>query len=157
MSIIKSLFALLLSLLLFGCNQQTSGAVDVHWDRDSCERCRMLLSDRYFSAQVRYSDAQQRSQVKLFDDIGCAVIWLKDKPWSDASNTEIWVTEEGSGRWLNAHRAYYRQGARSPMGYGLAAVTTATTDTLDYHAAVAHIFSREAEYANHSTHAVGMK
>ena len=47
-----------------------TGPVDPAWDRDTCERCAMILSDRRFAAQLRY--AQDRT-VRHFDDLGCAI------------------------------------------------------------------------------------
>ncbi len=44
-----------LVLLLAACSGDPgTGPKDVRWDRDACERCRMVLSDRNFSAQIRY-------------------------------------------------------------------------------------------------------
>ena len=64
-----------------------TGPVEVKWDRDTCERCRMVLSDRFHSAQVRGGPAGEKTKVYKFDDIGCAVIWLEDKTWKDEQRT----------------------------------------------------------------------
>ncbi|MCB1726823.1 MAG: hypothetical protein KDI22_05265, partial [Gammaproteobacteria bacterium] len=82
------------ALLLAGCSGDPgTGPVEVKWDRDVCTRCNMVLSDREHSAQVRYTPADgKRSQVRKFDDLGCAVLWLDQQPWHDEPGVEIWVT-----------------------------------------------------------------
>ncbi|MBF0218227.1 MAG: hypothetical protein HQL49_01670 [Gammaproteobacteria bacterium] len=140
-------YALLLLPLLWllgGCNQQEHGAIEVHWDRDSCERCRMVLSDRQSSAQVRYRDERQRSRVMLFDDFGCAVVWLEDKPWKDALSTEFWVNASGSGEWLDAKKAYYLGGGQTSMAYGLLAFAKEQPASMAYEAARLQVLAIEA-------------
>lgn len=90
------LAAVVLSLTLSGsgCSEERSaGPQVVNWNTDTCERCRMVLSDPKYAAQVRFRAPEGRSQVRLFDDLGCAVLWLEDKPFREAASTEIWVTD----------------------------------------------------------------
>ncbi|MES9860639.1 MAG: hypothetical protein ABW138_07295, partial [Candidatus Thiodiazotropha sp. 4PDIVS1] len=72
------LLVLVQVMLLVGCSADNgTGPLDVKWDRDTCERCRMVLSDRKHAAQIRYFPPdKKRSVVNFFDDIGCAVLWL---------------------------------------------------------------------------------
>ena len=108
--------------LLGACTGDTSSPREVNWERDGCERCGMVLSDRRNSAQIRYHPpGGQRSKVAVFDDFGCAVLWLQDKPWKDDPETEFWVTDQRSGEWINAHQATYLPGQKTPMEYGLGA------------------------------------
>ena len=66
-------------LLLAACSGDAGkGPVGVKWDRDACERCRMVISDRQHAAQIRYFPDEGRSRVVKFDDFGCAVLWLDD-------------------------------------------------------------------------------
>ncbi|MCG8427194.1 MAG: hypothetical protein MI754_07560 [Chromatiales bacterium] len=150
------LIPLLLIVLLGACSErQNSGAVEVKWDRDACERCRMVLSDRQHSAQVRFQPIGSKyTKVLMFDDIGCAVLWLEDKPWRDNPETEIWVTEHRNGEWIDARQANYVQGQITPMEYGLGAQLEATSDSLDFAAAKQHIFDIEERFNTHSTHLV---
>ena len=85
--------------LLLGCSGDPgTGPVEVKWDRDICTRCNMVLSDREHSAQVRYTPGDgKRSQVRKFDDLGCAVLWLDQQPWRTESGVEIWVTDHRNG------------------------------------------------------------
>ncbi|MCW8826364.1 MAG: nitrous oxide reductase accessory protein NosL [Gammaproteobacteria bacterium] len=147
------LITLFMGWLLIGCSEPTTGPVEVHWDRDICERCRMILSDRKHAAQIRYSDAQNRSRVRMFDDIGCAVIWLEDKPWRDADTTEIWASDHRNGEWIDARSAFYIKRQMTPMEYGLGAQNQAPIETsLSYAEAKLHIFEVEATYNQHGTH-----
>jgi len=124
----------------------------VKWDRFACERCRMVLSDRKHAAQVRVPSAQARSTVHFFDDLGCALVWLQDKPFRDAPGIEIWVTDWLTGDWIDARRAHYLDGQLTPMEYGLGAQTAPATGALDFAAATARIFEVERKYNIHGGH-----
>jgi len=141
---------LFMGWLLSGCGDPGTGPIDVHWDRDSCERCRMILSDRNHAAQIRYDDANKRSRVRMFDDIGCAVIWLEDKPWRDSPSTEIWTTDYRNGEWIDAQSAYYIKGQLTPMEYGLGAQSQQPIEkSLSFNEAKLHIFKFEETYNQH--------
>ncbi|MCW8853146.1 MAG: protein NosL, partial [Gammaproteobacteria bacterium] len=86
----KHLIFVITVILLAGCSETSTGPVEVKWDRDVCERCRMMLSDRYHAAQIR---GGEKSKVYKFDDIGGAILWLQNKDWKDNETTEIWVND----------------------------------------------------------------
>jgi hypothetical protein len=140
--------------LLFACSGDPgSGPKAVKWDRDACERCRMVLSDRYSAAQVRYQPAdKKRSRVVLFDDIGCAVLWLEDKPWRDDPQTEIWVADHRTGEWIDARQASYIPGKVTPMEYGLGAQPERRRNGLSFDQAKQHIFRVERRFNAHGVH-----
>ena len=149
----RALLLLCLTSLLAGCSPDSgSGPVEVTWDRDACERCRMVLSDRLHAAQVRGGPAGEPARVYKFDDLGCAVVWLKDKPWADAPATEIWVNDHRSGQWIDARHAHYLTGQVTPMGYGLGAQTDPAEGALDFARAKAHIFEVEGRFNVHGAH-----
>lgn len=105
--------------LLAACQKDPgTGPVQVKWDRDTCERCRMVVSDRKYAAQVR---GGPKRKAHHFDDIGCAVFWLKDQPWGREPGVEIWVTDYRGGQWLDATQACYVGGKTTPMYYGYGA------------------------------------
>lgn len=136
---------LLLVFLLSGCSgQEATGPVDVRWDRETCTRCAMAVSDRHSSAQVRGAPAGQRTRVYTFDDIGCAVIWLDGQSWKDDARTAIWVTDHRTGQWLDARTATFVAGKRSSMGYDLGAQQEAAPAGMDFVRAVQHIHAVEA-------------
>jgi len=110
---------LLLGLLAACSGEPKTGPVEVKWDRDTCVRCSMALSDKRFAAQVR---GGAKHQAFKFDDFGCAVFWLKDKPWADDPASEIWVMDMRSAQWIDARKAYYVPNKMTPMAYGFGAV-----------------------------------
>lgn len=137
--------ALLLALLgLGGCSGDPgSGPLPPRWDRSTCERCRMMLSDRQHGAQVRIKATNGTSQVLYFDDLGCALIWLEAKPAPDRDGAEIWVTDWRSGDWIDARAAHYASNQVTPMGYGLGAQREDGAGLLDFPQAKAHVFAVE--------------
>jgi len=47
------LFAII-SLVLSACSgEPETGPVEVKWDQNNCERCRMMLSDRNFAPKLK--------------------------------------------------------------------------------------------------------
>ena len=143
--------------LLTGCaDDPGSGPVEVKWDRDVCARCNMVLSDRKHAAQVRYTPADRRSQVWLFDDLGCAVLWLDKQPWGSDPAVEIWVNDHQHGNWIDARSARYLPGQITPMEYGLGAQPAIDADTdaetLSFEQARAHIAQIEQRFNVHGAH-----
>lgn len=145
------LLAGLMLLFLAACSVDPgSGPADVKWDRDACERCRMVLSDRHHSAQVRYFPPdKKRSRVMKFDDIGCALIWLEEQPWKDDPKTQIWVADRNGAGWIDARTATYIKGDITPMEYGLGAQAEAVEGGLDFAQAKAHVFEVEERFNLH--------
>ncbi len=149
----KALVLLGLLLLLVGCSGDPgTGPTEVRWDRDACERCRMVLSDRMHSAQVRGGPKEGKSRVYTFDDIGCAVIWLDAQPWKDNPAVEIWVNDHRDGKWIDARKAWYVTGNNTPMAYGLGAQDEPADGALTFSEARKHIYDVEDRYNTHSDH-----
>jgi copper chaperone NosL len=144
------LFFSALALVLSACSgEPETGPVEVKWDQNNCERCRMMLSDRYFAAQIRYFPEAKRSMVVKFDDIGCAVLWLEDQQWKDDPKTQIWVADHHSGEWIDARTATYIRKKNSPMGYDLGAQAEADHDGLNFVEAKEHIEQIEYKFNVH--------
>lgn len=140
-----------LVLFLAACSGDgDSGPTDVKWDRDACERCRMVLSDRHYAAQIRYlPEGRKRTKVVLFDDIGCATLWLEDKPWKQDSMTEIWVADHRTGEWIDARQATYVSDKITPMGYGLGAQSAPVAGGLSFIQAKQRILEVEERFNVH--------
>jgi hypothetical protein len=141
--------------LLAACSGDSgSGAVEVKWDRVTCERCRMVLSDRQHSAQVRISRPDGRSEVLFFDDIGCAVIWLEGRSpeLRESPSTEVWVTDWRNGDWIDARAATYVPGQVTPMEYGLGAQLEPREGGMDFPRAKEHIFEVDRRFSIHDAH-----
>jgi nitrous oxide reductase accessory protein NosL len=126
--------------LLISCSSNDTGPVEVKWDRDSCERCRMVLSDRHFAAQVR---GGPKNKAYLFDDLGCAVHWLKKQPWGEDETTQIWVTDYRNGNWLNARTAYYVGGQITPMDFDFGAVPESVEGSVDFDTAKTQMLKKK--------------
>ena len=132
-------------LLLSGCSgQEATGPVDVRWDRETCTRCAMAVSDPRSSAQVRGAPEGQPTRVYTFDDIGCAVVWLDGQPWKDDMRTEIWVTDHRNRQWIDARSATFIPGKRSAMGYDLGAQSGTSPEGMDFASAGQYIRKIEA-------------
>lgn len=111
----KTILPLFLFLLFIGCGDSDSdklGLKSVKLNRDICTRCTMIISDPRYVSQV-----VMKNETKVFDDIGCAVHWVKDKK---IKNFKIYVKDSDSNRYINAKDAYYSSG-NSPMGYNFLA------------------------------------
>lgn len=125
----QSIAFLLLGLLAACTGEPKTGPVEVKWDRDTCVRCNMALSDKRFAAQVR---GGPKHQAFKFDDFGCVVFWLRDKPWAEDPATEIWVMDTRSNQWIDARKAHYVPGKMSPMAYGFGAVALPEAGSISY-------------------------
>lgn len=140
-------FLLIAALFLLGaCTPQAdSGPVEIKWDRDICVRCSMALSDRHYAVQVR---GGPKNQVFKFDDLGCALNWLRNQAWSTDPATEIWVADYRSGRWIDARTAHYVSGKTTPMGYGLGAAEEAQPGSIGFDEASKQLLAKDS----HSSH-----
>ena len=115
----------LLFTILTGCEGRSKTAVEkVHWDRDMCARCVMVVSDRKNTTQVR---DPKTGQTFMFDDIGCAILWFKDKDIKWKDKAIIWITDVNSGEWIDARKAFYDTENITPMAYGFSAHKTKET------------------------------
>jgi len=129
-----------------------NGPAEVKWDRYTCERCRMVLSDRQHAAQIRVPGPDGRAQRYYFDDLGCALVWLQDQPFRDAPDTKIWVNDWRTGQWIDARSATYLSGQITPMGYGLGAQSDPHPGGLDFAQARQRILERERGVNRHGAH-----
>ena len=121
-----------LGAVLAGCSREPlTGPAEIKWDRDTCERCSMVISERPYAVQIR----DPMKKVHKFDDFGCAVVWKEHQTFSDAES-EFWAVdaraEPAGSQWLDARKAAYLGGKHSPMGYGFAAVAAGTAEALSY-------------------------
>jgi len=115
----------------------------------------MVLSDRSHAAQVRIHSMDGRSQVFFFDDLGCALVWLRDQPSRDDPATELWVADWRDGQWIDAKTASYVLGQKTPMGYGLGAQATAIAGAMNLAQAREVILAREADHHGRAGHPAG--
>jgi copper chaperone NosL len=128
-----------LAAVLAGCGKKGSwpeGMTELKWDRDTCVRCSMAISDRRFAAEMK---GGPKNTVFKFDDIGCAAFWLRDKikdfPWMTEAATRLWVADVANQgdrlQWHDAFKAHYVSKV-SPMGYNYAAVAHPQAMSVDF-------------------------
>ncbi len=122
----KSIVVLLLGILVLfsmnGCEKTSKTAVsEVHWDRDMCTRCVMVVSDRKNTVQVKDPD---NGKTYMFDDIGCMALWFDEEhiPWKNKA--VVWITDVDTGEWIDAKKAFYDTNNVTPMSYGYSAHKT---------------------------------
>lgn len=119
---IKKLISLVTMTLFLGCQDTPKdGPAKVHWDRDMCDRCVMVLSDRKNSVQLRHPTT---NKVYKFDDIGCMVLWFDEENIDFKDSAKIWVTDVNSGEWIDARSAFYTPDNVTPMAFGFSAYST---------------------------------
>lgn len=139
-----------LAALLAACGRKggwPEGMAEIKWDRDTCVRCNMVISDRRFAAQTR---GGPKDTVFKFDDVGCLIFWLREQadkyPWLADAATRHWVADYDSKsreemRWLDPKRAYFVS-RTSPMGYNFAAVTAPLAGALDFTDTRQHVLAK---------------
>lgn len=112
------LFSLLMVMFL-GCEKEDNyNPVKIHWDRDMCDRCVMVLSDRKNTLQLRDPDTKR---VYKFDDIGCMALWFNEENVPYKESVAIWITDAHTGEWINAREAFYTTNNITPMAFGFSA------------------------------------
>jgi len=146
---------LLLSLFLLyfsGCEKKsiTTELRDVHWDRDMCARCKMVVSDRHHAIQAI---DPKSGKSYMFDDIGCLILWFDDEDIEWRDSAKIWITDVDTGRWIDARTALYDGNNITPMAYGFAAHKSKDSikkgeEIIDYNQLIKRI--REIEKQNNA-------
>ena len=135
----KKLSILFLVALLWGCNAEVDySAREINWDRDICINCLMGLADQKYSVQA----INNYEEVLWFDDIGCLVEYEKTETWINwgGDTSQVWIGDCETGEWIDAKKAYYRYGDRTPMGYGYGALKENVGDSCyDYKTTVKRI------------------
>ncbi len=122
------------------------GMQAIVWDRDTCARCSMVISDRRFGAEML---GGPKNTVFKFDDIGCAITWMRDKiaayPWMKDAATRLWVADLGSRgnevKWLEARAVHYIT-RTSPMGYNQGAIAQPQAGSMDFAGMSEHVLAK---------------
>ncbi|HET9929868.1 MAG TPA: hypothetical protein VFQ35_04240 [Polyangiaceae bacterium] len=102
--------AFLLALAACAACRGESGPKDPIWGKQPCAHCNMLVSDPLYAAQAESA----RGDRLFFDDVGCMASYLTEH----RGTTKAWV-RDAKGNWLEAERARFRLGARTPMDFGV--------------------------------------
>lgn len=121
---LKYSLILILFLGLAACKDKIdTGPHVIHYGEDVCERCKMIISDKRFAAQL----VDQKGTALKFDDVGCLSEYLKESGVEGGKPLAMYVADFATGEWLDAGKAFYLRNPelRSPMGYNIAAFGTA--------------------------------
>ena len=79
-----------------------------------CSECNMDVEKLVYSAEIITKDGN----TYFFDEISCAILWLKENSSKDLKVVTRVVDGDG---WVDAESAWYTRTAPTPMGYGMAA------------------------------------
>ena len=144
----KSFFVLLITSMFMGCDNNKGTDLTVHWDRDMCVRCVMVISDRHNAVQLINNKTGKKY---VFDDIGCLAVWIKTETITWADKASIWINDATSGEWIDARTAFYDTDNVTPMGYGFSAHKLRSDinkdkEVLDYNEVVKRISEIEELY-----------
>lgn len=128
---LASILAIFLTLILAACSEEPpTGPVPIKYGRDTCDFCRMIISDPRFATQVRGGPGHKAYK---FDDIGEALVYLSLQPWKDEANVEIWVMDVDKGKtWLAAKDAHFVPVGISPMGFNYGAISKPRAGSLPF-------------------------
>lgn len=115
--------ALLSPLVLAACGgEETSGAKPpaISYQRDTCDRCGMIISDERYAAGLVAPDGT----AELFDDAGEMVLTVREDGLQGRSS---WAHDWSGGGWIDGAAAHYVRGdaEMTPMGTGVVAFATA--------------------------------
>ena len=104
----------------------------VIWDQQTCEHCKMAISEPAFAAQLQTEDGR----VFDFDDPGCLFRYQgRQRPEVHA----LYFHAMEGDAWLSRDEVAFATGVHSPMGHGLGAVRRGTPGALSYEEAVARV------------------
>lgn len=112
--------AFALSLILVGCGQRDDGIPRIRYGEETCDRCRMIISEKRFAAAYRTTSGALRK----FDDLGCAVLYSEGQ---SEEVSQFWGYDYEEAGWLNAGQAFLVHSPElvTPMGYGIAVFSSA--------------------------------
>lgn len=109
-----------IGLFIVGCGSQDQGSPRIRYGEETCDRCRMIISEKRFAAAYR----TESGALRKFDDLGCGVLHQKEQ---GETITQFWGYDYEETDWLDVRQAFLVHSSEllTPMGYGIAMVTTA--------------------------------
>nr|WP_321268615.1 hypothetical protein [uncultured Sulfurimonas sp.] len=122
---VKIILLFVAGIMFLACEKKVeTGVAEVHWDRDMCSRCVMVVSDRKNTVQIRNPET---SRTYMFDDIGCTILWFEEEKIEWKDKAIIWITDLTTGEFIDAKTAFYDTNNVTPMAYGFSAHKTKDT------------------------------
>ena len=101
-------------------------ALPIKLNKTNDTECAMLIKTTRNAAEVVAPDGR----TWFFDDPGCMVKWLKDKPFKDKA--KLWVHTLDTNRWIDAKTAKYGVRDHTAMHYGFGAREKENNETIDF-------------------------
>ncbi len=92
-----------------------------------CPQCFMYLVGKKHTAQI----IDGKGKTHFFDDIGCAILWLKNQK-IEPQSVVMWVFSLDTQRYVDAFKATYTLTETTPMLYGFGAYETPKEGSVDF-------------------------
>ena len=103
------------TLFLTGCTSDGT-ATSQKDDKHICPKCNMILPEsNLHTVKMRVDDKEY-----LFDDIGCLVLWAKDKE-IEMQKAKVEVFTNDTHRYIDSSLAFFTIHEKTPMNYGFSA------------------------------------
>jgi copper chaperone NosL len=116
-------------LFVVACARPSNGPVAIAYDKEACAYCHMLIGDPRYAAQI----ITDEGDVYSFDDPGCLFRFVSERrPHVRAT----WFRDSRRDRWIASGEVAFVRGAKTPMGWGFAAVDRSTPDARPYQEAM---------------------
>ena len=111
--------AMAAALVFSACARSSDGLPEIHYGRDVCARCGMIVSEERFASGYVGSGGE----TVAFDDLGEFLAIVSLNP---ALAAKSYVHDAQDGRWLRASQAIFVKlpGLATPMGSGYAAFSS---------------------------------
>ena len=107
------------SILISGCVQKVGGLPVIHYGKDVCAECRMIIMDKRFASAIQSGS----DDILKFDDIGCMILYERK---NSIASKYSWVHDYVTGEWLESGKAFFVHSTQlvTPMGHGIAAFSS---------------------------------
>lgn len=129
MKLFKKLFIGMVLLTFFvNCNADNE---KIEVENQSCTRCNMSLD----SAHLHTAVIINKKGKKLFDDIGCMLIWSHENK-IDLKTTQIELFSKDSKKYINSKKAHFTFNEETPMSYGFTAYEKHCDGCIDFNEVV---------------------
>jgi len=114
-----TLAAMVMSVIAISCNSKEDTLPHIRYGQETCDRCRMIISEKRFAAAYQTDENVMRK----FDDLGCAVIHRTER---GERIKQFWAYDYEETAWLDTAQVFFVRSAEllTPMGYGIVAVKT---------------------------------
>jgi copper chaperone NosL len=115
----RLIFSILLFSIISCKNESETKPVEILYGQDICERCKMIISEKAYSAEYILPGGEARK----FDDIGCMIRFQNEEETNRNKILAQYVRDYNTGDWIDATTAHFvsSKAIITPMGHGLAA------------------------------------